>query len=473
MGDCLQYTLKCLSGAMGVFMNIPTTTTTIDTLCYLVDCEGNYIVDCECNNIVGCPCITTTTSTTAIPTTTSSTTTIAVSTTTSTTSSSSTTTTTSSTTSSTTTFSPTTTSTTTTTTNLLIVPEGANLRAFGDSITLGPPYVTVPQVYPSVLASNLGISANIFAAGSSGFKTLMKNSNINLPPNVDVAVELTGLNNVYYESNKTNSTSIIGHGVLTFFANQWGSIFVNGANATVNKVGGTFTGYAAATAIICGKHGTVNGQAVPNGTDGVYTSTPGAYVEYTNTFKHAIVGLIGGNGQFNSILGTPIPAGTVRIYLDGNLLTTINLGQQYTTPWTSNADGFGPDVETVGPVMYGITAPTNALHVIRIELVSGDMALDYISILDNPTNCYPAVVGEIPYVDPSQWGVGSQATADSYSSIKEFYVDIYKNQGFPVRYCKINAPTGPYNYVGNTSDGTHPTPAGHIQIASAFEALFV
>lgn len=329
-------------------------------------------------------------------------------------------------------------------------------------------------MYGSVLATNLGITANIFAAGSSGFKTLMKNSNINLPPNVDVAVELTGLNNVYYESNKTNSTSIIAHGLLTFFANQWGSVMANGANALMNKVGGTFTGYAAATSIICGKNGIVNGQSLPNSTDAVYTSTSGAYIEFTWTFKEAIVGMIGGNGQFPNVLGTPIPSGVVNIYLDGNLVVSAaNLGQQYSTPWTSVGDGFGPDVETVGPVMFGITAATNAPHTIKIELVSGDMALDYIAVLDNPSTCYPVVVGEIPYVNPSQWGVGSQATADSYSSIKQVYANLYKNKGFPVRYCAINAPTGPYNYVGNTSDGTHPTPAGHIQIASAFEALFV
>jgi hypothetical protein len=331
----------------------------------------------------------------------------------------------------------------------------------------------------------LGVSVTRYAIGSTGFKTLMKNSNANIISNTDVVTELTGLNNVTGESNIANSTSIIAHGLLTFFANQWASFIVNGANSMMTRAGGTFTGYAAATPTILqptnnafgGKYGLVNGQSLPNVTDAVYTSTPGAYIEYTDTFKHAIVALVGGNGNVASYNSTIIPSGVVKIYLDGNLVTTptLDLSQQY-PEWPNSGGGVGSDIDVMGPVMFGITAPVDTLHTIKIELVSGDMALDYIAVLDNPANCYPVVVGEIPYVYPSVWGVGSQATADSYSSIKQVYANLYKNKGFPVRYCAINAPTGPYNYVGNVlpfPDLTHPNVTGNQQIASAFEALFV
>lgn len=451
-----------------MFTYTPTTTTTIDDICYLVDCEGNFIVDCECNNIVGCPCIipTTTSTTTFIPlsSTTTSTTTTALTTTTST----------SSTTSTTTTLSGTTTTSSSTTlgpSDLLPVPAGANLQSFGDSITTTN-YVSPANHYTTLLATDLGVSVTRYAVGSSGFKTLMRNSNVNIVPNTNIVTELTGLNNVYYEGAKSNSTSIIGHGLLTFFANQWASTIVNGANASVTRTGGTFTGYAANSSTIGGKYGVTNGGTAPNSTDAIYTSSPGAYIEYTGVFKEAVVGLIGGNGQYSSILGTPIPSGTVNIYLDNVLKTTINLGQQWPTPWSGSGDGFGPDIETVGPVMYGVSATTLSSHTIKIELVSGDMALDYISLLAQPASCYPTVVGEIPYVNPAQWGTGSQALADSYSSIKEIYVNLYKNKGYPVRYCIINSPAGPYNYV-NTVDGTHPNILGNQQIATAFQALFV
>lgn len=355
----------------------------------------------------------------------------------------------------------------------MIIPEGANISAFGDSITLGPPYVTVPQVYASVLASSLGKSASIYAAGSSGFKTLMKNSNANISPNTNVAIELTGLNNVTGEGNKSQNTPIITHGCLSLLANQWASNIVNGANASIVKSGGTFTGYAASTYVPAttnnafgGKYGTVNGQSFPNTTDAIYTASAGAYLEYTATFKNAIVGLMGGNGQFASLYSTIIPNGIVNIYLDNVLQTTINLGQQYPTPYGSSGDGIGPDFETVGPVMYAINAATTASHTIKIELVSGNMALDYISILNTPANCYPVVLGEIPYVDPSQWGVGSQLISDAYSNIKLSIVNQWNTLGFPIRYADVNTY---YNYVGNTSDGTHPTPAGHIAIASSFD----
>ncbi len=314
--------------------------------------------------------------------------------------------------------------------------------------------------------------ATRYAVGNTGFKTLMRNSNLNITPNTNIVTDLTGLNNVYYEGAKSNNTPIIGHGLLTFFANQWASSIVNGANASITKVGGTFTGYGANTNVVCGKYGLASGGTLPNNTDAIYTSSAGAYVEYTGVFKEAIIGMVGGNGQYNSIGSTVIPAGTVRIYLDGVLQTTINLGQQYPTPWASSGSGFGADTETLGPVMCSVSASTLASHTIKIELVSGDMAIDYISLLAQPASCYPAVVGEIPYVDPSQWGAGSQALAATYSGIKQSYVNLYRSKGYPVRYCVLNSPAGPYSYV-NTSDGTHPNVLGNQQIATAFQALFV
>lgn len=57
MSNCnTTYTWKCLLDGVGVHTYTPTTSTTVDSVCYLVDCNGNYIVDCECNDIVGCPC---------------------------------------------------------------------------------------------------------------------------------------------------------------------------------------------------------------------------------------------------------------------------------------------------------------------------------------------------------------------------------------------------------------------------------
>ena len=463
MGNCYQYTIKCLVEGIGVYKYTPTTTTTLDNICYLVDCNGNFIVDCQCNNIVGCPCpsiTSSTTTTTFVPlssttTSTSSTTTTRPSSTTSTSS-----------TSTTTTFSGSTTTTTTLGPDALLpVPRGANLNSFGDSIT-NTNYVSPTSHYTTLLANDLGVSVTRYAVGNSGFKTLMSNSNLNIVPNTNIVTELTGLNNVYYEGGKSNITPIIGHGLLTFFANQWASSIVNGANASIAKTGGTFTGYGANTNVICGKYGLASGGTIPNNTDAIYTNSAGAYIEYTAVFKEAIIGMIGSNGQFS------YPSGTVNIYLDNVLQTTINLGQQYPTPWAGPGSGFGPDYEAVGPVMCNVSANTLASHTIKIELVSGDMALDYISLLAQPANCYPIVSGEIPYVDPSQWGAGSQILAASYSTIKQNYVNLYKNKGYPVRYCVINSPAGPYSYV-NTVDGTHPNVLGNQQIATAFQALFV
>ena len=481
MNTCFKNIIKCLADGTGVFTFLPTTTTsTQDPNCYLVDCDGNFLVDCQCNYLSCGSCVpvsstTTSTTTTAAggsststTTTTSSTTTAAVITSTSTSTSTSTT-------SSTTTSPSISTSTTTTGTfTPLVVPLGANLHAFGDSITTTN-YVPVGDHYTTLLATDLGIIATRYAVGSSGYKTLMKNSNVNITPNTNVVIELTGLNNVTNEGNKTQNLPIVRHGVYTFLANQWASSIINSANASISRTG-TFTGYAASTYVptttnnaFGGKFGTVNGQSLPNVTDAIYSSTPGSYIEYTTTFKHAFVALMGGSGQFSSLFGTTIPSGVVNIYVNGVLQTTIDLGDQYPIPYGSAGDGVGPDFDTVGPVLVPIIMPSSASRTIKIELVSGDMAIDYISILNNPASCYPAVLGEIPYVNPLQWGVGSPAIADQYSNEKLTIVNTWRTQGFPIAYADVNTY---YNYV-NTTDGTHPNVLGNQQVAQAFQVLFV
>lgn len=501
MNSCLQYTLKCLSGGLGVFTNIPTTTTTIDPLCYLVDCKGNFIVDCECNYI-GCMCpsspiLTTTSSTTTLNiTTTSSTTTRQTTTTSSSTTLSTTSTTTTSltstTTSTTTSRSSTTTSTSTTTLSpsaKLPVPPGAGLTSFGDSITTDN-YVPggISNLYTTLLANDLGVISTRYAQGSTGFKSLMRfvhqgcnginceTLNAPMASNVDIVTEFYGLNNVYYEANKTNNLPIVRHGCLTLMSVQWASSIVNGANSSITRTG-TFVGYAAKNNFVCGRFGTSAGGTLPNTTDAIYSNTPGSYVEYTATFRHAIIGLIGGNGQFSNYAGNPIPSGVVNVYVNNILQTTINLGQQYPSPYIDAGGGFGGDTETLGPVMVPIIMPNSASRTIKIELVSGDIAIDYISVLASPNVCYPVVLSEVPYVDPliaPGWGPngGSAAAADTYSNQKLSIVNTWAAEGFPIRYNIVNSPAGPYSYV-NTTDGTHPNILGNQQVKTAFRTLFV
>jgi hypothetical protein len=463
MGEkCNTYLLVCFTETLNVYLYSPTTTTTTtseDPLCYLVDCEGNYIVDCDCNYIVGCGCngsLTTTSSTTT-------------GTSTSTTTSSTTTTTTSSTSSSTTSTS------TTSYSELLVVPEGANLVSFGDSITTDN-YVPsgLPALYTSLLASDLGITSARYAQGNSGFKSLMRfihqgcdglsceTLNSPITPNTNVVTELYGLNNVYYEGDKTNKLAIVRNGVNTLLAIQWSSSIVNGANSSIVRTG-TFTDYTARVFPVFGRFGSTS-QSIPNTTNAVFSNTPGSYLEYTATFKHAFVGMVGSCGLFSGF-----PRGVVNIYINNVLYTTVDLGEQYPIPQADPGTGFGPDTETVGPVTIPIITNSVSTKTIKVELVSVDMAIDYISIIDNPSNCYPVVLGEIPYVNPSNWGAGSEPIADTYSGEKLAIVNTWTAEGFPIRYCDTNSY---YNYV-NTTDGTHPNDLGNQQVKNAFRALFV
>jgi hypothetical protein len=358
------------------------------------------------------------------------------------------------------------------------VPPGANLVSFGDSITTSN-YVPLGDLYTTLLANDLGVVSIRYARGSTGFKTLMRyvhqgcvdgicqTPNPPMTPNTNIATELCGLNDVYFEGNRTNNLPIVRHGVNTLLSIQWAEKLINGANVNVVKTG-TFTDYTAQTNLISGRYGTAPA-AIPNSTNAIYSNSPGSYAECTDTFKHAFVALIGSGGQYSPILGIPAPSGVVNIYVDNVLQTTIDLGDQYPIPQTGPGDGFGPDIQTVGPVLVPIIMPSSALRTIKIELVSGDMAIDYISIINNPTLCYPVVLGEIPYVDPLQWGAGSQAIADQYSNEKLTIVNTWRAQGFPIAYADVNTY---YNYV-NTTDGTHPNVLGNQQVAQAFQVLFV
>lgn len=593
MTICNVNILKCFTSKVGVYINIPTTTTTLDPICYLVDCNGDFIVDCECNYIVGCGCVTTSTTTTSsgfcvlvdcvsnfivdcegnyisclcspfISTTTSTSTTLIPITTSTTTTSSS-----PATTSTTTTSTSTTTSSTTTTvpgcvcfsienpaenlgnpgaviypcggtgplevtipvgttnyycvvngtvptkqnseSGLIItscgtscttnedcdgctegklpVPPGAGLTSFGDSITTDN-FVSggVSNLYTTLLANDLGVISTRYAQGSTGFKSLMRfvhqgcnginceTLNSPMTSNIDIVTEFYGLNNVYYEANKTNNLPIVRHGCLTLMSVQWASSIVNGANSSITRTG-TFIGYAAKNNFVCGRFGTSAGGTLPNTTDAIYSNTPGSYVEYTATFKHVIIGLIGGNGQFPNFAGNPIPSGVVNVYVNNILQTTINLGQQYPSPYTDAGGGFGGDTETLGPVMVPIIMPSSANRTIKIELVSGDVAIDYISVLASPNACYPVVLSEVPYVDPligPGWGPngGSAAAANTYSNQKLSIVNTWAAEGFPIKYNIVNSPAGPYSYV-NTTDGTHPNILGNQQVKDAFASLFV
>ena len=475
-----KYTWKCLLDGIGVFTYAPTTTsTTIDSICYLVDCDGNYIVDCECNNIVGCPC-TVSTSTTSTPASTSTSTSTSSSSTSTSTSSS-----TSSSSTSSTSSSSTSTSSTSSTAPLspMAIPEGAGIVSFGDSITTDN-YVPggLPFLYTSLLTSALGVISTRYAQGGTGYKSMMRfihqgcdginceTLNSPMTPNTNVVTELYGLNNVYYEASKTNNLPIVRHGMNALLSIQWASTIVNAANSAITRTG-TFTDYLAKTNIICGRFGTT-GAAIPNSTNAIYSNTPGSFIEYTATFKHAFVALIGSCGQFSFL-----PRGIVNIYVDNILNQTVNLGEQYPSPWADAGSGFGNDTETIGPVVLPIIMPSSASRTIKVELVSGDMAIDYISILNTPAAAYPVVLGEIPYVNPDAityppgWGPngGSPAVADTYSSQKQTIVNTWAAQGFPIRYCDTNTY---YNYV-NTTDGTHPNVLGNQQIKNAFRVLFV
>lgn len=479
----INYTWKCLLDGIGVFTYAPTTTsTTIDSICYLVDCDGNYIVDCECNNIVGCPC-TVSTSTTSTPASTSTSTSTSSSSTSTSTSSS-----TSSSSTSSTSSSSTSTSSTSSTAPLspMVIPEGAGIVSFGDSITTDV-YVPggLPFLYTSLLTDDLGVISTRYARGSTGFKTLMRyvhqgctdgvcqTPNPPMTPNTNVVTELTGLNDVYFEGGKTNNLAIVRHGVNTLLSIQWASTIVNGANSAIIKTG-TFADYTAKTNPISGRFGTT-AVAIPNTTNAIYSNTPGSYIEYTATFRHAFVALIGGGGQYSPILGIPTPSGVVNIYVDGVLNQTINLGTQYPIPQSGPGGGFSVDLQTVGPVVLPIIMPSSASRTIKVELVSGDMAIDYISILNTPAAAYPVVLGEIPYVISTEWGTGSQLIADNYSNEKLTIVNTWAAQGFPIRYCDTNTY---YSYVNTVNTlaspyGVHPNVLGNQQIKDAFRVLFV
>ena len=357
----------------------------------------------------------------------------------------------------------------------MAIPGGAGIVSFGDSITTDN-YVPggLPFLYTSLLTDDLGVVSTRYAQGSTGYKSMMRfihqgcdginceTLNPPMTPNTNVVTELYGLNNVYYEGSKTNNLPIVRHGMNALLSIQWASTIINAANSAIIKTG-TFTDYLAKTNIICGRFGTT-GAAIPNSTNAIYSNTPGSYIEYTATFRHAFVALIGSCGQFSFL-----PRGVVNIYVDNVLNQTVNLGEQYPSPWVDAGSGFGSDVETIGPVVLPIIMPSSASRTIKVELVSDNMAIDYISILNTPAAAYPVVLGEIPYVNPAQWGVGSQAVSDSYSNQKLTIVNTWAAQGFPIRYCDTNTY---YNYV-NTTDGTHPNVLGNQQIKDAFRVLFV
>jgi hypothetical protein len=187
-------------------------------------------------------------------------------------------------------------------------------------------------------------------------------------------------------------------------------------------------------------------------TNAAYTSSAGAYAEYT--FSDSTVGV-----QFmgNSSGGATV----VTIAIDGSTVETFDLNNQN--------DGVSGSYMPTAKFFTGLT---NASHTLRVTNTSGDglMIVDYFTNLRDAASAPPIVFFHEPHLDATGYsgGQASDAAIDTinvkYDSLRNSFPSAYKARTIVAR---TNT-----RYVATTSSGlsgdhVHPNDSGHGQIALA------
>jgi hypothetical protein len=187
-------------------------------------------------------------------------------------------------------------------------------------------------------------------------------------------------------------------------------------------------------------------------TNAAYTSSAGAYAEYT--FSDSTVGV-----QFmgNNTGGATV----VTISIDGSTVETFNLNSQN--------DGLSGSYMPTAKFYTGLS---NASHTIRVTNTSGDglMIVDYFTNLRDAATAPPVVFFHEPHLDATGYS-GGQASDAAIDTINVKYDSLRNALPAPWKARTIVARTN-NRYIATTSSGlsgdhVHPNNTGHRQIALA------
>lgn len=302
------------------------------------------------------------------------------------------------------------------------------LYTFGDSITAG-------YDYPTQVSTHLGLTLTNLAVSGEGIPMMCLKANQNLT-NDGVVTTATGRNDLAWRSGEVTLTGTYakwGHAVV--LANQFAASFSKANDAT--KIG-TWS--------------TVNKTSIGSKyTDCQQSGTATSYLEFSVTGTDFVVCMIGSN--------TTNSTGRFKIYLDGvekyDITGTTNF---YDYTW------FYSFTEVAGG--FPLLNCGSGSHTIKVEVMSGTIVCDFVSILDNPDNCGSVVLGEL--IDTVGYPSAQAAVKASVTGL----VSDFRNRNYPIAYLPTNKYWKTDGSMNPPPDTVHPNQAGQDCFAVAFISKF-
>jgi hypothetical protein len=241
--------------------------------------------------------------------------------------------------------------------------------------------------------------------------------------------------NILSAANRTTINSIV-NGLKAMWMNHMAKTSYGGSDASLTRSGSWSTNWNAT--VEAGKK-----------TNAAYTTSAGAYIEYTftdSTVGFQVMGMSSGG------------AGTVTVTIDGSTVETFSINNQH--------DGRSGSYMPTAKFYTGLT---NVSHTIRITNTSGNlMIVDYFTNLRDAATAPPIVFFHECHLDATGYS-GGQASDASIDTINVKYDSLRNALPAPWKVRTIVARTNT-RYVANTSSGlsgdhVHPNNLGHGQIA--------
>lgn len=324
-------------------------------------------------------------------------------------------------------------------------------KAFGNSITLGPPFCTADSVYPARIAALTGLPITNYAVGGTGIWYSVKQANTNINVNhTTLETMMAGFNDLRRGGNNPLTYKKIVNALNADWLNHFAatSLPANGGDASIVKSGIWFD-YGAAS--VGGKY-----------SNGAFTANSGDYIEWTFSGSAFGVGLI----AFDSLT---YQGSAFHVDIDGTLYGNYSENAQTDGIYDGSYDNGRTQMALI------VSGLSNGSHTVRLtsDQSVSYFAVDYFATLAS-IGTYPALVWFTPpYMTAAGYASGagtnhaSNGTTDSITA----KMDSLK-LALPTGYQHYIVPTNNYydTTTGTGGDGIHPNDLGQRQIFNGYQA---
>jgi len=321
-------------------------------------------------------------------------------------------------------------------------------ESYGDSITFGQGS-TAGNSYIELFSSLYGLTNINRAVSARGIweAARLHNLNINVG-NAKTSIVMAGFNDVRRGGNAVKTISKIKNGYRAIIVNQFLNMFIPAKNTGGSiATSGTWLDYFGD--VVGGKSNATSGY-------GGYSSTIGAYKEYTFKGNNVVLGMIGTDGVFETL---------------GNFDVTIDGVLQGNYTGNNKTDGIsdGSNDNARAPYILYFGGLTDALHTIRVTVTSANaVAIDYFGNLLLPKFSPPLIFVEAPKMNSAGYAtapaLASDAIINELNTELENVVSEFSTE-YPIYVAKTN---DFYNVTtGISVDNIHPNDTGYRQIYSS------